>query len=334
MICAIFCREGGRVVRSVNGWDWRRTAVWLGVIGLFSAHLAAIAAPLLQIGAKGAKVSEVQRYLHQLRYLRHAPTGYYGRATAEAVKSFQLEQGLRADGKVGAETAALLRRIYQTRNQAVEYTVEAGDTLDKIAERFNVATAAIMVRNNLPGNEVREGQRLLIPAVESRFNPAAASRSRMGIQALPWSIVNELWKNFETARVIDVETGRAFMARRYYGHYHADIEPLTRADTEILHSIYGRRWSWERRPVIVQLRNLNIAGSINGMPHGGEAIFDNGFKGQICCHFLGSKIHKNGGVDETHHAMIMRAANGSLAGVLERSEDHEAAAAIPAETKR
>jgi LysM repeat protein len=324
-------------VRSIERRDWRRTVVWLGVLGLFSASLAAMAAPLLQLGAKGDEVSEVQRYLHQLRYLKYAPTGYYGKATAEAVKSFQLEQGLRADGKVGTETAALLRQIYQTRDQVLEYTVTTGDTLDGIAERFNVAVAAIMVKNNLPGNEVREGQRLLIPAPESRPSPLTASRSRMGIQALPWTVVNELWNNFETARVIDVETGRSFMARRYYGYYHADIEPLTRADTQILYSIYGRRWSWERRPVIVQLRNLNIAASINGMPHGGEAIFDNGFKGQICCHFLGSKIHKNGGVDETHHAMIMRAANVSLATVLERSGDREAvapAAALPGESKR
>lgn len=136
-----------------------------------------------------------------------------------------------------------------------------------------------------------------------------ASRGRIGgITTLPWSIVNQLWKGGETALIIDVATGKSFQARRLYGFYHADVEPLTRTDTESMLAAYGGEWSWERRAVLVCLRNLFIAASINGMPHGKKSIAGNGFPGQFCVHFLGSRVHQSGKVDLDHLAMIRQAA--------------------------
>jgi peptidoglycan hydrolase-like protein with peptidoglycan-binding domain len=302
-----------------------------GLILLFTASLA-LAADLLQIGSKGPKVSEVQSYLHQLSYLKYSPTGYYGKATAEAVKSFQIEYGLQADGKAGPETQRLLSEAAHSRNKTVSYTVKAGDTMDSIADQYDVTEAAIIAKNNLSSNQVVEGQNLLIPLGETRVG-TVNSRDRQGIQAVPWSIVDQLWKTGQVARVIDVETGKSFLAQRYYGYYHADIEPLTKQDTQTLFELYGYHWSWDRRAVVVQIRNLYIAASINGMPHGGEAIFDNNFRGQICAHFLGSKVHADGGVDPQHMAMIQRAANTPLSVVLERNDARERVApavAVPA----
>jgi len=34
-----------------------------------------------------------------------------------------------------------------------------------------------------------------------------------------------------------------------------------------------------------------MAASINGMPHGGGVISDNGMDGQVCIHFQGSSTH-------------------------------------------
>ncbi len=300
----------------------------IGGLLLFLSAETAGATHLLQIGAKGEPVREIQSYLHQLNYLKPDPTGYYGRMTAEAVKSFQLENGLKADGKVGPATAKLLRQAVASRNKTVTYIVEADDSLETIAETYRTSAAAIMARNNLPGKQLTEGQRLIVPVGETRAG-VENSRNRQAVQLIPWSIVAQLWKTGAVARVIDVETGKSFMAQRYYGYYHADIEPLTKQDTRTLYEIYGNHWSWSRRAVIVQVKNLYIAGSINGMPHGGEAIFNNDFKGQICCHFLGSKIHQDGEVDPDHLAMIQRAANSSLAKFLppEEAQHHNAPAA-------
>lgn len=288
-------------------------AVFLGVLltlGFFGSGVNAMS--LLVSGSKGRQVVEVQKYLLQLNYLRTRPNGYYGRSTKEAVKAFQIEHDLTVDGIVGPVTINALREAVTDRNKLVEYTVIAGDELEGIAFKYQTNAAAIMASNNLPDKRVVEGQKLLIPSGKSLgVNQNSRNRSG-GIQAIPWSIVNQLWRNGEIARIIDLETGKSFQAKRLYGYYHADVEPLAKEDTKIMKEIYGGRWSWDRRGVIVQVRNLYIAASINGMPHGGESIYNNDFQGQFCAHFLGSRIHQTGRVDRGHHAMIEQVNGAAL----------------------
>lgn len=54
---------------------------------------------------------------------------------------------------------------------------------------------------------------------------------------------------------------------------------------------YGGRWDWDPRPVYVTINGRTIAGSINGMPHGGGVNSENGMSGQVCIHFRGSTVH-------------------------------------------
>jgi peptidoglycan hydrolase-like protein with peptidoglycan-binding domain len=265
---------------------------------------------LLQIGVKGKLVREVQSYLYQLKYMRKAPTGYYGLSTAEAVQSFQLEYHLEADGKVHQDTLDMLIIAVKERNDVVQYTVAAGDTLPEIAAKFNTSIAQIMVNNSLHNNQITEGQTLLIPTGD--FRKITSRGGIRGIQEIPWSIVNKLWNVGEIVKVIDVQTGKSFQAKRYGGVYHADTEPLTKQDTEIMKEIYGGRWSWDRRAVVIKCHNLYISASMNGMPHGGETIHNNGFQGQFCIHFLGSRVHISGKVDTTHQQMVEDALNSDL----------------------
>jgi LysM repeat protein len=260
----------------------------------------------LRIGSKGRLVIEVQGYLQRLNYLRQRPSGYYSRVTAEAIKSFQLEHALNADGIVGPETLTAFQMAINDKIQTVEHTVAPDETLAGIAQQYNSSIAAIMIKNKLSGNEVTVGQKLIIPSGGSMTR--LASRGRVGgIQTIPWSIVDQLWEVGKTATIIDVETGKSFQARRLYGLLHADVEPLTKHDTETMLTIYGGKWSWARRAVVVQMRNLFIAASINGMPHGQKSIAGNGFPGQFCTHFLGSRVHESGTVDPEHLAMIEKA---------------------------
>ncbi|HBE78683.1 MAG TPA: hypothetical protein DDW65_13045 [Firmicutes bacterium] len=225
---------------------------------------------LIRIGVQGRRVTEIQSYLKQLNYLRQKPSGFYGRDTAEAVKSFQLEHGLTADGIVGPETMTGFRVAMN-------------------------ADKKIELKKMVPGSD----------EVMTQF----ASRGRVnGVKAIPWSIVNNLWQDGETALIIDVETGQSFRARRLYGYLHADVEPLTKEDTETMLAVYDGKWSWKRRAVVVCLRNFLIAASINGMPHGQKSIVGNDFPGQFCVHFLGSRVHQSGIVDPVHLTMIEKAA--------------------------
>ena len=45
-----------------------------------------------------------------------------------------------------------------------EYVISRGDTLSEIAQRYNVSVASLRTRNDLSGNTIRVGQKLIIPA--------------------------------------------------------------------------------------------------------------------------------------------------------------------------
>lgn len=274
----------------------------ISMLGFFST--CANATVLLKYGSRGKQVVEVQKYLIQLNYLRARPTGYYGKLTTEAVKAFQTEYHLAVDGLAGPVTIDTLREVVEGRNRIVEYVVKPGDELELIAAQYRTNVAEIMISNDLSDKRIVVGQKLIIQLGKNRTFSRNSRFRAGGIQAIPWSIVNQLWKKGEVAQVRDLETGKHFQAKRLYGYYHADVEPLTKEDTKIMKEIYGGKWSWQRRAVVVQLKNLYIAASINGMPHGSQSIYDNDFDGQFCIHFLGSRVHQTGRLDPDHHKMI------------------------------
>jgi hypothetical protein len=124
---------------------------------------------------------------------------------------------------------------------------------------------------------------------------------------LVWEEVDKIFPMYATARITDIYTGASFNVQRREGSSHVDAQPLTAADTAIMKKIYGGRWSWERKGIIVEVRGYRIAASMNGMPHGSGKIDDNNFPGHFCIHFLGSTIH-SGGMDIQHHREILKAA--------------------------
>lgn len=111
-------------------------------------------------------------------------------------------------------------------------------------------------------------------------------------------------KNNVVARVIDCKTLKEYNVVRTGGYNHADVETLTKEDTETFYSIYDYMWSWERRPVWVEINGVFFAASINGMPHSYSHIENNNLAGHTCIHFLGSKTHGTKKVDEAHQSAI------------------------------
>ena len=124
---------------------------------------------------------------------------------------------------------------------------------------------------------------------------------------LVWEEVDKIFPMYDIAKIRDIYTGASFNVQRREGCSHVDAQPLTAEDTAIMKKIYGGRWSWERKGIIVEIRGYRIAASMNGMPHGSGKIDDNNFPGHFCIHFLGSTIH-GGGMDMGHHREILKAA--------------------------
>jgi hypothetical protein len=122
-----------------------------------------------------------------------------------------------------------------------------------------------------------------------------------------WKTVNKMLPVGSRFQVIDVDTGLTFNVQRRAGSTHADIQPLTRSDTNVMKIIYKGKWSWDRNDIVIKIKDRYIAASMNGMPHGHGAL-QNGFPGHSCIHFQGSTTHKRHNVDLAHHLMIAKAA--------------------------
>ena len=129
--------------------------------------------------------------------------------------------------------------------------------------------------------------------------------------------IQQLWAKGANYKVYDVRTGIVWWAHRWSGGFHADIEPLTAADTARLCQIYGVKdaqdiWDdnlWQRRPCLVTIGTRTFACSLMGMPHNpdGDTIDNNNMTGQICMHFTNSKGHESGKVDTYHTKAIQEA---------------------------
>ena len=79
----------------------------LAAIAIVTANIApAQAARVLEVGSRGSDVTKVQKRLIQWGYMDGTADGRYGEDTRNAVRKFQRNNGLTADGKVGAATAA------------------------------------------------------------------------------------------------------------------------------------------------------------------------------------------------------------------------------------
>lgn len=133
-----------------------------------------------------------------------------------------------------------------------------------------------------------------------------------------WNEVSELLPRKSIFTIVDMEKGLTFRVQRRAGSKHADVQPLTKEDSKTMKQIFDDRWSWDRRAIVVVTdKNKAIAASMNGMPHGGDGIPDNGFSGHFCVHFLGSSTHRSVHPDLFHQLMVYTAA-GKRAEFLNR----------------
>ena len=127
--------------------------------------------------------------------------------------------------------------------------------------------------------------------------------------------IQQLMPKGANFKVYDVKTGIVWWAHRWSGFNHADIEPLTAADTARLCKIYGvtsadqitdKNGHWRRRPCLVTIGERTFACSLYGVPHNekGDTIADNNMTGQICLHFTNSRTSDTDILDENHQEAI------------------------------
>lgn len=210
----------------------------------------------LKSGDKGTEVKKLQQALKDLGYNVSAD-GTYGPITVAAVTAFQKLNGLDDDGIAGAKT------------QTVLYSGNA--------KRYDSSSNS----GSSSGGSSSGGS-------SSGSTGTTVAPNGATIQLLHWfNDVKPTLKNGQNLIAYDPETGISWTLRIMSRGNHADVEPLTAADTAAMFEAFGNKESWGPKVVYVKLPDgrWSIA-STHNVAHGGQTISGNNFDGQNCVHFL------------------------------------------------
>ncbi|MHB8034840.1 peptidase M14 [Clostridium botulinum] len=116
---------------------------------------------ILKKGDRGSDVRKIQAVLQKIGYDVGPIDGIFGSNTEEAVKRFQLNNGLVVDGIIGPKTYELLNKFILGYNT---YTIKPGDTLYNIAKRHYTTVDKIMIANpNIDPNNLIIGSQIIVP---------------------------------------------------------------------------------------------------------------------------------------------------------------------------
>lgn len=110
--------------------------------------------------------------------------------------------------------------------------------------------------------------------------------SASSVKLMDWySEVKPKLRSGQTTKVYHPASGMSFDVQMYSLGRHADAEPKTLKDTQVMNSAFGRA-SWDTRPVYVKLPTGEwTLATMHNYPHLSGSIKDNGFGGHLCIHF-------------------------------------------------
>lgn len=155
----------------------KRIVVFTALVALvtliFPVMASAYDGRVLERNMAGSDVAEIQKMLESLGY-DLTVDGRFGAQTESAIRTFQQDSGLLADGVVGPETLKALRALGQ--NQI--HKVARGDSLSLLAKRYGTSVSVIMDANDLTDAVIYIGQKLVIPAIPLKAEEATPASAR------------------------------------------------------------------------------------------------------------------------------------------------------------
>lgn len=214
----------------------------------------------------------------------------------------------------------ILKIVSRNPVTTVNYRVDAGDTLWGLSQKYNTSVDAISKSNYMKVNYLMLKQTITIPLNSTHYvKPIGISMLRRKKNMYygdiyTWDVGKRLFTVGTRATAMDLATGAMWNIRYYGGSNHADIEPLTKTDTNTMCRVFGYNWSWaNKRPIVLIFSQggikYQIAASLIGMPHGNDAmhIADNGMAGHCCLYFYNSVGHSLPEVDPACQRNVLKA---------------------------
>lgn len=307
----------------------------------------------LRKGSTGEDVRIVQKQLKALGYYTSSVDGVYGNGSIAAVRAFQQNNGLTADGLAGQRTfqklfsasavpaggstgsnpdagstddtgssdntgdtgdnsgsATYATLQYGSKGEAVRKLQKALKDLNynvgvdgDFGALTKMAVTSFQKRNNLTANGVADSktQEVLYSGNAVAADPnenagsdlpdgtgSASGPSTSSVKLLHWfNEIKPTIRTGQTVKVFDPATNLQWTLRFYSLGRHADSEPLTLTDTQIMFKAFGNKNTWTPKPVYVQLPSgVWTLATMHNVPHLSGSIADNGFDGHLCVHFL------------------------------------------------
>ncbi len=209
------------------------------------------------------------------------------------------------------------------------YTAKNGDTLWNIAIAHGIPFTELLDANSLTQSSyVKPGTVLKIPVhnIPIKYAPSGYGELLDWFKEAQYVIpINADFK------LVDLATGKSFNARRTVGSGHADCEPLTANDTAIMKEIWGGKFSWNKRSVLIKYNGRTIAASASGMLHAGnenapggswtdwrsddwgsgtnfDYVKGNNAHGHFDLYFYNSIGHSSPTINKTHQANVLKSA--------------------------
>jgi len=181
---------------------------------------------VLRRGMSGPQVEFLQLALTRAGYAL-AKDGVFGRATENAVRNFQNNNGLAADGVAGERT---WRGLTPYLTGYTTYTIRRGDTLYRLAEKYGTTVSAIETANpGLDPFRLRVGSVLTIPLgfsvvpTDIRFTSTVLEYSIRGLKArYPFLNVGDAGKSVMGKRLWSITAGSGERQAFYNASHHAN----------------------------------------------------------------------------------------------------------------
>ena len=206
-----------------------------------------ITTDLIQKGDVSDSVKTMQQTLINLGYLSGTADGVFGNLTLRALKEFQKANALAADGVAGSQTIAALN-------------------------------------NAISGSNTPSAPTVTIKPSGSTGSSVAVTAKNVKYEYWYSTVRNEARK-YPYCTLFDPVSGISWQVHMFSFGKHAEIEPLTAADTEKMYKVCGGQdWTPQVVWVIFADGTIRIA-TTHSVPHQVQHITDNNFPGHSCLHF-------------------------------------------------